>query len=62
LSEQPNIGDLLCEASKALGEAADKLDAAQLLEGERRKMLHDGMRKLVAAVSELSDLVQEVVG
>jgi hypothetical protein len=55
------MSDLLREASERLVEASDKLDAAQLLEQERREKLHKRFRDLVESVAKLSDLLEELV-
>jgi hypothetical protein len=61
VSEQPDLSTLLCEAAELLGEASDKLTAAQLLEQERGEKLRERFRDVVQSVAKLSDLLQELV-
>jgi hypothetical protein len=59
VTQQPNLAELMREASEKLSEAVDKLDAAQLLEQERREKLEGQLRKAVRAFCELGDLITE---
>jgi hypothetical protein len=61
MTEQPNLGGLLREASERLAEAQDKVDAAQLLEREREAKLRDSFRNVVRAIAELADVLEERV-
>ncbi len=61
MSEQPTVTDLLREASERLTESQDKLDAAQLLERERREKLVEKMNAAGRAFVELVDAVEERV-
>ena len=59
MSEQPNLAELLREASERLAEATDKVDAAQLLEQERRRKLRTHFSELVQAVARMSELLEK---
>lgn len=61
MSEQPQLADLLREASERMAEAVDKLDAAQLVAQQRQENVVEKMRAAVKAFVELGDAIEERV-
>ena len=61
VSEQPNLAELLRDVSTNLATAADKIDAAQLLEQERREKIREQFTQLLESVVKMSDLLEELV-